>query len=350
MAESLFNLNRPFSWDQFKGQQLPVTYLRNRVKDGNHPNAILLEGQPGCGKSSLAFLYAKSVLDPNRKEGDDCVSSKEAYEKDSPNIIYHLVRDSSSTKDSMEDLISLSMSKPIGWQGIRKDQYRKFIILDEVELIHSTTFSCLLNPLEYSPASTTWVLISMDSSKINPIVRSAIQSRCKELRLTPLSTAEIQSLLSIEDERVSFLIAKASKGNARKAWSLLEVLQGADSLSFDKAESYLVGAVSSSSRKQVITCFANGDLKGAIKASSNWPDDRELVSSLLLSDLISLGVAFVPLIKEIKIWCSSPISYPFEVVLISGLSNKPVSIDKESVIDRSFKDSLGDWFGASLHN
>lgn len=337
---SLFNQNRPYHWDQFKGQDLPITYLRNRVKDGKHPNAILLQGEPGCGKSSLAFLYAKSVLDPDREKGQDCISSKDAYEKDYFNIIYHLVRDSSSTKDSMDNLISLAMSKPVAWQGMREDQYRRFIILDEVELIHSTTFSYLLNPLEYSPSTTTWILISMDSSKINPIVRSAIESRCKELKLRPLSTEDIMEMLPIEDKDLALLISRYSKGNARRAWSLLEVLQGANCLSMEKAEQYLLGSMSKESRSNFYTAFLSGNYKKAISIIKYWPEDRELVSNVLLNDLIRVqNRDLIPLLKEIKVWASCPINYPLEAVVMSSIELRP-----------SFTESFNRWLDDSLHN
>lgn len=322
---SLFNQYRPYSWDQFKGQDIPITYLRNRVASGSHPNAILLQGSPGVGKSSLAFLYAKSVLDPDRNKGDDCVSSEEAYKKDYCNIIYHLVRDSSSTKESLDSLISLAMSKPIGWEGMREDQYRRFIILDEVELLHSTTFSYLLNPLEYSPSTTTWILISMDSSKLNPVVRSAIESRCKELKLNPLKTSDIASLITDNVEDIdldlALFIAKSSNGNARKAWSLLEVLEGASALTLDKAESYLLNSAISKNRKLFIEYILNKEINKAIKICNGW--SREIAGEALIRDVVALkDKSLIPLLKELMLWINSPHPYPLEAVVLSLFDNE----------------------------
>jgi DNA polymerase-3 subunit gamma/tau len=361
MAQSLFNQNRPYTWDSFKGQNVPITYLRNRVKDNKHPNAIYLYGKPGSGKSSLAFLYAKSVLDPNRQQDQDCISGKEAYEKDYANLTYHLVRDSSSTKETIEHLIQLSMSKPIPWDGIREDQYRKFIILDEVELIHPTTFSMLLNPLEYSPPTTTWILISMEPDKLAPITRSAIESRCKELRLNPLDDEDIISIIDpvVEDSRLASLIAKFSRGNARKAWSTLEVLQGADCLTIDKAEEYFIGSASKANRSRMWNFLAEGNKNKVVDIVSHWPKDRSILGPLLFDDLLELDNPPIDVIKEIRAWCNSSVEYPLEAALLSSmLSTTPPVFNKkdeeqplvvEDTEPKGFKESYERWLYESLH-
>lgn len=352
---SLFNDNRPRSWTEFEGQEIPITYLRNRVIDGKHPNAIYIHGPSGCGKSSLAFLYAKTSLDPLRAEGDDSITTS-AYDKDHPNITYHLVRDSSSTKEALDRLVSISMSKPIAKDGLREDQYRRFIILDEVELIHPTTFSLLLNPLEYSPSTTTWILISMEPDKLPPITREAIESRCKELRLNPLTTEQISCLINreVDNWEVSKFIAKYSGGNARKAWSLVEVLNGADCLSLEGAEQYLLSGIGKDNRIRMWKYFFEGNTSKVVDIISQWPDNRALLGQLLMEDLIPLvgKKDITEILKALQAWVTSRFEYPLEAALLSVISVeetvRPTQMEEDT--PASFLDLYNNWIDNVLRN
>lgn len=344
-------------WDQIKGQDIPVIYLRNRVKDGSHPNAIYISGKPGSGKSTLANIYTKSVLDPNRPEGSDCLRSREAYDRDYANLTYHLVRDSSSTKEAVERLSTIARSKPILTNGIREDQYRRFIVLDEVELIHPTTFSMLLNPLEYSPPTTTWILISMEPDKLPAITREAIESRCKELRLNSLSREDIASMLNqeLDNMELSLFIARFSNGNARKAWSIAEVLSGSDSLSLEGAENYLLQSARTENRVQMWKYLSSNNVEGIVSITKEWPKDRSIVGPLLIEDLVSIMAKYedaevIPVLRSLQNWISSKVEYPLEAALMScaGSFSLP-SIERESTDSASFKDKYERWLDAYLH-
>ena len=46
----LANDNRPFKFKDFVGQEGPTNYLKAVIKSNNHPNGIVLSGNPGTGR------------------------------------------------------------------------------------------------------------------------------------------------------------------------------------------------------------------------------------------------------------------------------------------------------------
>ena len=59
---------RPTNLDDYLGAEIKES-VKTRFKSTPLPQVILLEGDRGCGKTSLAWLMAKEYLCLDRKEG-----------------------------------------------------------------------------------------------------------------------------------------------------------------------------------------------------------------------------------------------------------------------------------------
>lgn len=303
---SLFNDWRPKCWSDFKGGDVGTRYLMNRVSTGKHPNAVWLTGPPGVGKSSLAYLYVRSTLCPNREEGssEGCGTCPTCLGTDNTNITYYLVRDSSSAKEVLEDLVEVANTRPVikDKDGTRADQYRRFIIIDEAELIHPTTFSVLLNPLEYSASTTTWILISMEPDKLPYITREAMESRCKEVNLNPIPIEVVKdhlaSLSGGVDLGVIDLVSEFSGGNMRRAWSILELLVDSGVTTRLEASKALLGNASEDVRAQLWAALASKDVTTLKSIVSSWSSlEPSVIGKCLMDDVTKHQPISIPLVR-----------------------------------------------------
>ena len=57
--------NRPFRFDDICGQKIIVNEMKRRSKTMDFPPVMIFEGESGTGKSTLAFLLASLISDPN---------------------------------------------------------------------------------------------------------------------------------------------------------------------------------------------------------------------------------------------------------------------------------------------
>lgn len=230
---TLANEYRPSTFSEYIGQESCINYLTSAIKYNKHSNGLLITGTPGSGKSTAAFLYAKATLCENRLEGeyepcnkcDSCLTP--INNMTHPNITYYRITEASTFKEAVSDLITISKTSPVlTHSNIREDNYKRFIILDELQNASKQSISPFLDSLEFAAKDVTIILISMDLDSMDVIVKDAIESRCIELNLSSLSENLITNkLINTYPElsnKAAKLIAYLSNGNIRQAWSTLE--------------------------------------------------------------------------------------------------------------------------------
>ena len=216
---------RPQEFKDLIGQDAMTQTITNAIKLEKTPNAYLLTGIRGVGKTTTARLIAKALnCEKNIDEKIKC--SKEKFcttceEIVSSNHIDILEMDAASKTgiDDIRELIENSKYSPTSAKF-------KIFIIDEVHMLSKQAFNGLLKTLEEPPPSLKFILATTEVRKI-PIT---ILSRCQRFDLKRVEIEKLCSHLKnistkengkISDEAIR-LIARTSEGSVRDAISLLD--------------------------------------------------------------------------------------------------------------------------------
>ncbi|MAJ86153.1 MAG: DNA polymerase III, subunit gamma and tau [Candidatus Pelagibacter sp.] len=215
---------RPQEFKDLIGQEAMAQTITNAIKLNKTPNAYLLTGIRGVGKTTTARLIAKALNCSNDfSKGEKCKTGEYCHcsEIINSNHMDILEMDAASKTgiDDVRELIENSKYSPTS------AKYKIFII-DEAHMLSKQAFNGLLKTLEEPPPSLKFILATTEVKKI-PVT---ILSRCQRFDLKRVSFEKLlehlNKILQIEKGKISEealkLIAKASEGSVRDAISLLD--------------------------------------------------------------------------------------------------------------------------------
>ena len=215
---------RPQEFRDLIGQEVMAQTITNAIKLGKTPNAYLLTGIRGVGKTTTARLIAKALnCTKNFSSGEKCNESENCHCKEivESNHMDVLEMDAASKTgiDDVRELIENSKYSPTS------AKYKIFII-DEVHMLSKQAFNGLLKTLEEPPPSLKFILATTEVRKI-PVT---ILSRCQRFDLKRVSIDKLCVHLKniatkekgkITDDAIK-LIARTSEGSVRDSISLLD--------------------------------------------------------------------------------------------------------------------------------
>ena len=177
---------RPQEFKNLIGQEVMAQTIINAIKIGKTPNAYLLTGIRGVGKTTTARLIAKALnCEKNNNEKIKCSEEKFCSTCEdiiNSNHIDILEMDAASKTgiDDIRELIENSKYSPTS------AKYKIFII-DEVHMLSKQAFNGLLKTLEEPPPSLKFILATTEVRKI-PVT---ILSRCQRFDLKRVSVEEL---------------------------------------------------------------------------------------------------------------------------------------------------------------
>ena len=215
---------RPQEFKDLIGQEVMAQTITNAIKLGKTPNAYLLTGIRGVGKTTTARLIAKALnCTKNFSSGEKCNESENCHCKEivESNHMDVLEMDAASKTgiDDVRELIENSKYSPTS------AKYKIFII-DEVHMLSKQAFNGLLKTLEEPPPSLKFILATTEVRKI-PVT---ILSRCqrfdlKRVRIDKLCV-HLKNIATKEKGKITDdaikLIARTSEGSVRDSISLLD--------------------------------------------------------------------------------------------------------------------------------
>ncbi len=215
---------RPQDFKDLIGQEVMTQTITNAIKLDKTPNAYLLTGIRGVGKTTTARLIAKALnCTKNFSEGEKCKTIENCHCKEivDSNHMDVLEMDAASKTgiDDVRELIENSKYSPTSAKF-------KIFIIDEVHMLSKQAFNGLLKTLEEPPPSLKFILATTEARKI-PVT---ILSRCQRFDLKRVNAEQLSLHLrniskkengKISDDAIK-LIARTSEGSVRDAISLLD--------------------------------------------------------------------------------------------------------------------------------
>ncbi len=216
---------RPQEFKDLIGQEVMAETVTTAIKLGKTPNAYLLTGIRGVGKTTTARLIAKALnCQKNDKPSENCSSEKpcsSCNEIMQSNNIDVLEMDAASKTgiDDVRELIENSKYSPTSAKF-------KIFIIDEVHMLSKQAFNGLLKTLEEPPPRLKFILATTEVRKIPVTILSRVQRfDLKRVGLDKLLTL-LQNISKKEGGKISIdalrLIGQASEGSVRDAISLLD--------------------------------------------------------------------------------------------------------------------------------
>ncbi len=217
---------RPETFSQLIGQESMVRTLANSIEAGRIPQAWMLTGVRGIGKTTTARIIARA-LNCTGEDGKGGPTITPCGKCDACRSI---------SEDRHVDVQELDAASRTGVGDIREiiegvrygpaSARYKIYILDEVHMLSTAAFNALLKTLEEPPPHVRFIFATTEIRKV-PVT---VLSRCQRFDLRRIESAELARLytdvaeaekVAVEPEAIK-LIARAADGSARDGLSLLD--------------------------------------------------------------------------------------------------------------------------------
>lgn len=293
---------RPSSFDDLIGQEAVVRTVSNAFETGRIPQAWILTGVRGVGKTTTARILARAL---NYEMPDGSVQGPTIH---MPALGVHC---QAIMESRHMDVLEMDAASHTGVDDVRQinDSVRyapasaryKVYIIDEVHMLSTAAFNAFLKTLEEPPEHAKFVFATTEIRKV-PVT---VLSRCQrfdlrrveaDVLMKHLANIAAKENVEIEPEALG-IIARAAEGSVRDSLSLL-----------DQAIAHAAGAVKADAvrqmlgladRTRVIDLFGSlvrGDIAAAFK---EFRDQYDVGADpiVVLSDLAE----FVNFVTRVKI-------------------------------------------------
>ena len=293
---------RPASFDDLIGQDAMVRTISNAFETGRIPQAWILTGVRGVGKTTTARILARAL---NYELPDGSVTGPTIT---MPKLGVHC---QAIMESRHLDVLEMDAASHTGVDDVRQitdgvnyaptsARYKVYII-DEVHMLSEKAFNAFLKTLEEPPAHAKFIFATTEIRKV-PIT---VLSRCQRFDLRRVEAdvlvTNLQRIATLEkvdaEPEALRVIARAAEGSVRDSLSL-----------FDQAIAHAAGVVRAddvrrmlglADRARIIDLFgalASGDIESAFREfrdQYNTGADPAVV----LSDLAE----FVNFVTRVKI-------------------------------------------------
>jgi len=216
----LYNSYRPMRFSEVIGQDHVVNVIRKSFELDMMPNAYLLMGSRGTGKTSVARLITKLIncLDPHGSEPcNRCVNCEAIINGATPDFVEMDAASAGGVGDVGASLSSIDY-KPALLSS-------RVYVIDEAHQLSMKAKDSLLKVLEEPPRKVMFILATTDPASLSATIRS----RCQPLEFRRPSEKVLETFLKnicdeqkfrYEDEAITKL-ARHANGSFRDSLSLL---------------------------------------------------------------------------------------------------------------------------------
>ncbi len=235
MSVSLYRKYRPQDFASVVGQKTAVEVLTKSLEKSRIGHAYLFSGSRGCGKTSIARIFAKALncLDPQGCEPCGKCRNCEAITAGESLDVIEIDGASNNGVDNIRGLRENVTLSPFS------SRYKVYII-DEVHMLSQGAFNALLKTLEEPPEYVVFILATTEPHKV-PVT---IRSRCQHIPFHSISPDDIFSRLSYvctsegltADPDALREISRQADGALRDALSLLEQVAASGEITLSNVE------------------------------------------------------------------------------------------------------------------
>jgi DNA polymerase III subunit gamma/tau len=237
---------RPSSFDDLIGQEAMVRTVSNAFETGRIPQAWILTGVRGVGKTTTARILARAL---NYEKPDGSVKGPTIH---MPDLGVHC---QAIMESRHMDVLEMDAASHTGVDDVRQinDSVRyapasaryKVYIIDEVHMLSTAAFNAFLKTLEEPPEHAKFVFATTEIRKV-PVT---VLSRCQRFDLRRVEADVLMNHLGniakkegveVEPEALG-IIARAAEGSVRDSLSL-----------FDQAIAHAAGTVRADALRQML--------------------------------------------------------------------------------------------------
>ncbi|SDC33384.1 DNA polymerase-3 subunit gamma/tau [Bradyrhizobium brasilense] len=237
---------RPSSFEDLIGQEAMVRTVSNAFETGRIPQAWILTGVRGVGKTTTARILARAL---NYAKPDGSVQGPTIH---MPDLGVHC---QAIMESRHMDVLEMDAASHTGVDDVRQinDSVRyapasaryKVYIIDEVHMLSTAAFNAFLKTLEEPPEHAKFVFATTEIRKV-PIT---VLSRCQRFDLRRVEADVLMKHLGniaakegveVEPEALG-IIARAAEGSVRDSLSL-----------FDQAIAHAAGKVKADAVRQML--------------------------------------------------------------------------------------------------
>ena len=217
------NLNPSTQINLFEHKEI-FNQLYKLYKNDNLPNKILLSGEKGIGKSTLAYHLINFVLSENEEHPYDYENNK----INPDNKSYKLILNKSNPNFYLIDV--LEEKKNIDINQIREliinlnkssfNNKKRFVLIDNIELLNLNSINALLKILEEPNENINFILIN-NNKKVLP----TLKSRCLNFKVFLTKDQSVKIINELLNDDINNVINRELLDNYITPGKILKIIK-----------------------------------------------------------------------------------------------------------------------------
>ena len=267
--KSLYRRYRPTSLKDVVGQPQVTDVLAKSLENGKISHAYLFIGPRGCGKTSVARIFAHEINKFSYEIEDDYVD------------IIEIDGASNRGIDNIRELREKVMIAPTA------GKYKVYII-DEVHMLTKEAFNALLKTLEEPPEHAIFIMATTDAHKVPVTITSRAQTYVfkladEKVMFDFLKSVTKKEKIEISDDALKIIVRRGG-GSFRDSLSLLDQISTLSETEITKEKVIMaLGLPEDEKITEILESYVAGDI---VKITS------------LLKDLFATGIKSETLAEE----------------------------------------------------